>query len=481
MYKSLLKNASLYSISSLIARGFSLITVPIYTRLLSPADYGALDLLSYLVILMPLVMGAALDQALARFYNDAADEMEKKRISSSILIYTIFIFVPFIPFVQPLSTLLAEKWLDGHVDEGTITLVFLLIWTNAISTIANNQLIYMFRSKQFALCSIGNTIVSISSGLAFVAYYRLGLSGILLGQLLGQSIFGLVSLYFGRSNYLFKFDWAIFKKMLAYSLPLVPGTLAFYLMQYVDRYAINQFNGLSDVGLYGIGARVAMLINLFLMGFQGAWSPVVMSGFREAGAPKKFRVVFNHYLFVVFAILVSLSLFGREILLLLTTKTFSQGFVVVPLLVVAVILSSIGQYFTYGIQIAQKSGLRLLLNLLALVVNIALVYLLIPKFGMIGAALATALSFVVLTVIGMALSQHYYYVPYRWRKILTATFIAVMVAHLVFIVDFQVNLQTELFKFGLVLAVLLMLSRLLDIKLDPRLLVRARASMLSGA
>ncbi|NOT10830.1 MAG: oligosaccharide flippase family protein [Methylococcaceae bacterium] len=477
MYKSLLKDASLYSISSLIARGFSLITVPIYTRLLKPADYGALDLLSYLVILVPLIMGAALDQALARFYNDAADDNERKRISSSILLYTVFIFVPFIPLALPLSSELAHGWLKGQVKEATILLVFLLIWINAIYTITNNQLIYSFKSRQFAICSIGNTVFSVSTGFLLVAKFRLGVHGILLGQLLGISVFTLLSLYFGRINYSLHFDWKTLRRMMAFSLPLVPGTLAFYLMQYVDRYAINQMSGLDEVGLYGIGARVASLINLFLMGFQGAWNPVIMSTYREPGAPKKFRVVFNYYLFVVCAILVGLSLFGKEILLVLTTRTFSQGFIVIPLLLLAAILSSIGQYFTYGILIAKKSGLRLYLNLMALVINAVLVYVLIPRFGMMGAALATVLAFVFLTVVGLALSQRYYHVPYRWRKIITAAVVAVMVSNLVFMVDFELTVRDELAKIGLILVVLLFFARLLDIKLDPRLLGRARASL----
>jgi O-antigen/teichoic acid export membrane protein len=475
MYKRLLKDASLYSISSLLARGFSLITVPIYTRILSPADYGALDLLSYTAVLVGLVMGAALDQAVARFYIDEKDDLEKKRIATTVLIYNIFVFAALIPLVKPLASQLAHRWLDDQVDETTVVLVFIYIWVFAIYYIANNQLKYLFLSKQYALCSIGSTALGIVLSLAFVAYFKWGVFGIFLGQLIAVGLVAVLALYYARESYALVFHWGSLKRMLVYSLPLVPGTLAFYLMQYVDRYAINQISGLHEVGLYGIGARLASLVNLFLMGFQGAWDPVVMKSFREKDAPEKFKVVFSYYLFVVLAILVGLSLFGREILLLLTTKTFSEGFVVVPLLVLAAILASIGQYFTYGIQIAQKSHYRLFLNVAALLLNVALNYLLIPRLGIIGAALATVLSFVFLTVVGIWLSQKHYYVSYKWPNIAAAGLLAVAISNSVTLVNLDVTWQVIVAKVGVAVFVVLALARLLHIPLDARSIRRIMA------
>ena len=78
MYRRLVRDASLYSVSAVLARGFSLITVPIYTKILAPADYGALDLLNYFAVLAPILVSAALDQAVGRFYSDADGKLEKK-------------------------------------------------------------------------------------------------------------------------------------------------------------------------------------------------------------------------------------------------------------------------------------------------------------------------------------------------------------------------------------------------------------------
>lgn len=469
MFKQLLKETSLYSLGPFLARALSLVTVPIYTRILSPADYGALDILSYTAVLVVLFVGAALDQAVARFYLDAADDAERKQIASTVLIYYVCAFALLIPLVKPFAHDLAHIWLHGQVDEKTVMLVFIFIWVNGIFYIASNQLKYLFFSKQFAICAIGNSIVGMALSLLFVAYYRLGIFGMFLGQVVGVGVFALAALYYGRRSYALIFHWGVLRRLLTYSLPLVPGTLAYYLMQYIDRFAIEEFISLREVGIYGIGARLASLINLFLVGFHGAWSPTVFKSFRENEAPERFKVVFNHYLFIVLVMMLGLSVFGKELLRVLTTKTFSQGFVVVPWLVSAAILASVGEYFTYGIPIAQKSHYKLALNIAALLMNAALNYLLIPPLGIIGAALATAMSFLFLAVVGMGLSQKLYYVPYRWWNIVFAGVLAVAVSNAVTLVNVPFTWEIIVAKVGMVAIVVWVLARLLSIRWDERL------------
>ena len=97
-----------------------------------------------------------------------------------------------------------------------------------------------------------------------------------------------------------------------------------------------------------------------------------MSGFREPDAPARFGKVFEVYLLVTMTLLVGLSLFGHEVLLVLTTPQFAAGFVVVPLLVLGAVMGSIANFFAYGIQIAEKNHYRMLLNLGALAVSVSL-------------------------------------------------------------------------------------------------------------
>lgn len=463
MLKGLLKDASLYSMSSFLARGFSLITVPIYTRILTPADYGALDLLLSLTLFAPTIIGACLDQAVARFYIAEKDINEKKKIASTVIFYNAIALVIIIPLAMTASGFLSISWLDGQVSAGTVMLFFGYIVIHNIYYVANNQLKYLFLAKKFAICAVGNTIVSTALSLLFIVYFRWGVFGIFLGWTISQAIFAILSLYFGREAYALTFSTPLLRKMLHYSMPLIPGSIAFFAIQWVDRYAINEFHGLAAAGIYGIGARLASLVKLFLMGFQGAWNPFVMKHFPDDGAGEIFQRVFNYFLFATISIMMFLSLFGKEALLVLTTAEFSAGFVVVPLLVLSALLSSVGGYFTFGIQIAQKTRLRLYLNVGVLFVNIALNLALIPILGIVGAALATALSYMCMAIVGMIISQRLYPVPYRWGRIIGASIIGMVVSNSVVVFEFN-SLPLKAFLF---ISCVLILSRLLNVRLDP--------------
>ncbi len=468
MLKRLLREASLYSLSSLLARGFSFITVPIFTRVLSPAEYGALDLLSYFTVLAPLLVGCAVDQAVGRFYLDSdMDAKERRRIASTGLFYNVITFAALGLLLLPAADFLARDWLAGQVDAGTVRIVLFFMWIQSVFYITNNQLRYMFRARAFALSNIGNTILSTAASFAAIVWLHLGVAGAFLGQAFGQLVFSAISMWLARDCYRLVFDLKLLKKMLVYSLPLVPGTLAFFVMQYVDRYVINAVRGLTDVGIYGMGARIASLMNLFLMGFQSAWWPHVMVAFREPDAPARFRRVYELYLFVTMAMLIVLSIFGHEVLLVLTTPVYAAGYIVVPPLVLGAVMASIASYFSYGIQIAEKNHYRMWLNFGALALTVLLNLLLVPRLGALGAALANALCFIALAAGSMAVSQRLYHVPYSWGRILSGLAVGVAVSHAVIFWDAPVSAVMILGKGLLVVAAVALTAGALGLPLSP--------------
>ena len=468
MLKRLLRDSSLYSLSSLLARGFSFITVPVFTRILSPADYGALDLLSYVTLLAPLVIGAALDQAVARYYLDSELDPEvRRRVASTGLFYNVIAFAVVGLALLPTADFLSSRWLDGQVGPGTVQIVLGFLWIQSIFYIATSQLRFLFRARAFAVVTVGSTVVSTAAGFALLVWFDLGVAGVFLGQGLGQLLFSAIAIWLARDCYRFVLDLALLRRMLVFSLPLVPGTLAFYAMQYVDRYVLNELRGLAAVGIYGMGARIASLVNLFLMGFQGAWYPEVLRSFREPDAPAKFSRVFEVYLFLTMTILLGLSFFGREVLLLLTTPDFVAGYVYVPLLVLGAVMASIAGYFAYGFQIAERSRLRMYLILASLVACVGLNLVLIPAFGVLGAALANALSMTALAVVSVAVSQRFYRVPYAWPRCLVAIGIGTLVSNLAVVQEIPVTPVNLLLKVACALAATAVLARVLKVPLEP--------------
>ena len=208
------------------------------------------------------------------------------------------------------------------------------------------------------------------------------------------------------------------------------------------------------------------------MGFHGAWAPLVMKSFRDDDAQSNFRLVFEYYLFATLMILVVLSLFSEEILLLLTTEEFSDGYVVVPLLILSTVLASIAGYFTYGIQIRKKSQYRLYINLFAVAINCLLNLALIPAYGIIGAGLATCGSYAFLAAAGMMISQRLYHVPYRWFRVFAALIFGTLIASSVIAADLPISLSYGLFK--LILTVLGSVILMWVLKINPQSLLNGK-------
>jgi O-antigen/teichoic acid export membrane protein len=445
MYRTLLKDTSLYSISTVVARGFSFITVPIFTRILSASDYGALDLLSYAAMFIPLIFGLALDQAIGRFYI-GADEDNQRRIASTVILYYIVVLFFISLAGMPFAGYLAEYWLDNQVDAKTVVMVFVYMWVLSVYYASNNQLKYMFESKNYALTNVGNTVLSAVLGILFTLILRLGVFGLFLGQSISLAVFSLISLYFGRKTYTFVFDWAHFREMTRYSLPLVPSTIAFFGMQCADRYALKELGSLTDVGIYGVGARLASIIQLFLMGFQGAWYPLMIKNHANPEAKDQFRQVFNHFIFIMSAVLIIISLFGKEILTLLATSRFSSGFIVVPLLIGSSILATIANYFSCGIELRKKTIFKTYMNIAGLILNIILNIVFIRHFGLLGAALATFITLLMMAVAGMTISQRLFYVPYEWGKVVVTLVVAMAVSLTILVYPFPISACSILFR-----------------------------------
>jgi O-antigen/teichoic acid export membrane protein len=429
---------------------------------LSPSDYGALDILSYAALLLALLLGLALDQSIARWYHETEDTSDRKAIASTVLFYTLSVPLTFAIAGATAADEIAKHWLAGQVGPATVIAALGYIWAYGVFFTTTNLLRYQLRAKEFTVCSIGSTTLTMALSLWFIVSLKLGVLGVFLAQIIGNLGFAGVAFYLSRDTYAWTFDWQRFKSMTAYSLPLVPSTMAFFAMQYVDRYVLNELRGLHDVGVYGIGARLASLVYLFLTGFQGAWFPLVMKSYRDPMASEQFKRVFEYFAFATAVAIIWLSTFGREILLILTTPDYAEAFIVVPLQVASAVLFSVGNYFAFGIQIAKKSNIRLAINVFAIFIAIALNIVLIPAFGFFGAAVATFTSALVMAIVAMAVSQKHYFIAYEWRRLFAALTVALVFSYAAVAVSGEISWAsavTKLLMSGIATIILVRLLR----------------------
>ncbi len=450
--KIFLKDSLVYTLPTLISQGLAILLVPIYTRILLPADYGILDLLLAFGAFINLSIAFEISQGNAWYYIHAETAGEKKKYASTAFTFTLICYAIFLVAGLAMAPSISEALLGGAGNQSIFRLAVIYIWLSGIFNFLQNQLRWEMRSKDYTAASLVVAILTPIFALSFAYGLNLDLYGLLLGMAIGM---GLAVLY-SFSKLFRSLDLYIYKKhlhdMLRYSLPLVPSSVAVFTSYYIDRLMLRHYMTLEDVGLYGVAFRLASVVGLLIVGFRVALTPLILARHKEPETPG--HIAFILRIFIIFALLLSLglSIFAEEIFWIMTTPDFYPAAKIVPFLVPAVLLSSM-YIFAPGIDIVKKTHITLYITLSVAVLNIILNWFLIPRYGTVGAALSTLLGAAVMFLSYITLSQKFYPVPHQWKKYIPAIFLAVVLMYLGNNLD--LNIALEIFvKLGFIILAL---------------------------
>jgi O-antigen/teichoic acid export membrane protein len=470
--KSFLKDALIYTIPTILSRGIAILLLPIYTRIATPAELGALDLFLIFGNIVALTVALEISQGIARYIPEITDGKQRLAYSSTGLYFTFFMYAFFFIFAFSFYLEL-NHFITGKAEYAQFfQLALVYIALNGFFYYFQNQLRFEGNSVGYAIVSVFYATTNLASAFIFGIVYDLGLTAILYSMIVSVLFSSLLGFFLLRKSFGFVFKPDLLKQLLMFSMPLVPASMLVFVSLYIDRYMINLLLDLESVGLYGVAVRLASAASLVMIGFQMAITPLIYKHYNEPETPQNLAVIFKY--FVIFATLFFLvySLVIEELLHLLTTPEFYVVANVIPILVLALLFSNM-YVFMPGIGIRKKAHLIFLISLVAAVLNVVLNYLLIPIFGILGSALATAVGYFLAFLSFVFFSQKLYFVPHKWFGLV---FIFIMTLIFVYLYFSYLNdlefLQTvfsrllfvivffaSIFKFNLI-----SLSELLNIK-----------------
>jgi O-antigen/teichoic acid export membrane protein len=452
MLKALLRDSVIYTFSTFISRGLSFLLIPLYARVLTPADYGALDMLIVFGSIVNLTIALEVSQGVARYCSNEKDSHRRMIYASSafwftLLCYSIFVGVMLI-LAPSLSDLIMGK--SGLMSVFRIGIIYLGI--NGVFILVQNQFRWEFNSKNYAAVSLLVSLVTAISAVTLTMLLRWGVNGMLWGMIAGVSAGSVYGLWFLRRSFRCYFSWAYLKEMLVFSAPLVPSGIAVFVSLYIDRVMISHYLSLTEVGLYGLGFRLSSIVGLIMMGFQNALTPLIYSHYAEEQTPRQLAFIFRFFIALALLMFLTLSLFTQEIIGTFFAPSYYPAKDVVVFMVPAILLSNM-YIFAPGIDIFKKTHLILWINLGGAVINTVLNWLMIPHFGIVGAAVATLIGSLFVFVIYMSFSQRLYPVPHPWQKIglaiLGTAFLAYIGVRGVVTVDWQIAFKTTLIGLNL--------------------------------
>lgn len=426
MIKTFFKNSLIYTIGTILTRSIGIILIPIYTRYLSPSEFGFIDLFMILGSIISLTIALEIHQAVVRFYQDTTDEIEKMQYVSSAFIFSLFVYILYFIISYIFSDTFTIFLLDDTKYENIFLLASGAIATGGLFYFTSGQLRWQILPKESVIVSVVHLLI-----VALIAVYLLITQGmkvesIFIGQIFGN-IFGIIlSIYYSKKSYKVVFIYEKFIEMVSFSYPLVFSGVAIFVALYIDRIAIKELLGFEELGIYGIAYRFAAVTSLVMIGFQSSLSPLIYKHYKEEHTPKNIAKLFDG--FVVFALFIISGsiLFSKEVIVLMSTNEYFDAAILIPPLIMAVFFSNM-YIFAPGMDIAKKTKAMASISIIGAIINTILNYVMIPIYGLIGASFATLISAVAIFCIRVFLSNKYYSIHYDFiKKILIFLFVLVV-------------------------------------------------------
>lgn len=445
MIKAFIQNSAIYTIATVLTRGIAIFLVPIYTRYLTPSEYGIIDYFMILASIINLTIALEISQAVVRYYQDAKGIEEKKSYVATAFLFTVFVYVLYFLISFVFSSELSSLFLDDENMSVLFMIASGAIATNGIFYFVQNQLKFEIRPKDVAIVSIVNVLVLSSLAIYLLVIVGLKVESIFIAQIVANIVSSVLAVYMARNSYGFVFVYAKFKEMISFSYPLVFSGIAVFVASMIDRIAIKNLLGLEELGIFGIAYRFAAISGLVMVGFQSSLMPLVYKHYKEENTPKDISKIFNIFsIFALFTVSGSI-LFAKEMVVLFTTEVFYSSASLIAVLVMAVFFSNM-YIFAPGIGIAKKTKLTAMITISSAILNTILNYTLIPILGLSGAAYATFISAISAFLLYMILAYKYYPIPYKTKELfLSFAFVLICSYGILSIFD-EINLISIIVK-----------------------------------
>jgi len=412
------KHSAIYGLGGLVSRILAVLLLPLYTSYLTPTDFGKVETLVALSAILVTLLRAGISTAFFRFYFDSPDPSDRVRV-----LRTAFWFTMSMSTIGVVLGWLFAPWISDALeidDDLLVRAAFVGLWAQ----MNYEQLTALFRVEErsvaFVAASLANVLLTIVTTILLVVVYDQGPLGVVVGNFAGTLLVYLALLGYRREQLGLQFDRELLRRMNRFGLPLVPSGVALWALNFSDRFFLARISGQDDVGRYSLGVRIASAMVLLLVAFRTAWPAFAYSIEDEREAKRTYAFVLTYLLFVACWLSLALGVLAPWIVRVLARKeSFWAGADVVAPLAFAGALWGAYTVVAIGIGRLRRTQFNWVVTGSAAAIDVALNLLLIPTYGIRGAAAAALTAFAFMFVAMAAYSQRLYPVPYQWRRVAT--------------------------------------------------------------
>ena len=445
--KSFSKAGIIYGLGGAIRKLSGFLLLPFLTQRLSPTDYGVFALISLIVLGFTGIANLGTGNSLSILFFQEDDSKKQENLiwtNFTLLFFTNLILLFSINiFSENISQLVLKNELYSKI----MVISFVGLSLRVLSDPFMNYLRMTKQSLKYISINAIGTVAFVLLTIYHVIYLDQGLHGYVYAITLSEFISLIIILLLVGFRLSFNLTIAKILPLIKIGFPSIFGIFAFLLIDYSDRELIRLFLGLDSLGIYSVAYSFGMLVILFTDAFSLSWAPFFSSYINKQSEAKSiFPSILNGYLALSFSILILIFYCSKPIFFLFTDSSYHSGHSIIGLISFSYLMKGVYLIFLPGFYFNKKLYLISLIEWVAAIINLILNLIMIPKLGILGAAIATALSYMTLCIISYFKGNKYLEINYQWKNILKTTSITLIAIILIQMI-IEVQLYNQYFEY----------------------------------
>lgn len=417
--KQLSVNLTVYGVGDVAIQVANVFLLPVYTIVLAPSEYGVIGVLLSVELIVRVVSRWGVDAAFMRYYTECRDGAARQRLASTLALFLAVVSGSLLGLGIAAAPWLSPLLLQGRTGYVLPTqLVFFNALLGCFSFLPFHVLRLEGRAKTFVALTFSVNLSTLLVKFLLVVVLRWGVLGVFVADTIVA--IGLAAVLMPMYAALLRpvFSRPLLDECLRFGLPRLPHGIAHQVTSSTDRYFLSLFRPAWEVGVYQIGATLAMGMKLFLSAFETAWAPFYFREMHERDAKDTFRTVTTYAVAALALLAAGLAATAFDLVRLMTTPQYAGAARVVPWLGLAVVFQGLYLLTSIGLNITKRTAYYPVATGAAAVTSVSLNLALIPRFGMLGAAWASMAAYAVLAAVGFGFSARFYPIRYEWGRIL---------------------------------------------------------------
>jgi O-antigen/teichoic acid export membrane protein len=456
------KDVIVYGAGHALGQVVPFLLIPIYTRILSTAEYGIIDVIVAFSAMVMLVTSLGIPAAQTfYFFLHKEKEWAKNLLSTTaflrFIITTTCVFILILFRRQVLNAISVDLHYERYFVIALVAVPF-----DALFSVFTNTCRMTFKKYSFVGLNLFKAVSTATLAIILLVGMDMGMEGIFYARLISAVAAVFVGYLVTREYFAVVLNWEISRKVILYGIPLLVGYLSTWVLQYSDRYFLlrNGFDG--GLGEYALAYKMSAVVMLFAAAFRTAWTPFAFDNYhKNSNAPLLFAKALELYVVIAGFIALMMVLFARPVMIFIVPQQYwGAGSVVSYLVYSAVVWQSV-VIISLGVMLTKHTIYSTIAFTVAAIVNIGLNAYLVPTHGIVGAALSTLISYIIAIGILYASSQKFYRIPYKICRVvlfLTAIFIMSSVVELSTWGDVSIELIKRAFVISVAVALVFLLK-----------------------